>query len=468
MFSRILILSLPALLAGCISLDPDYQRPVAPVPATLPYSTASSSKAADIPWQETIIDPKLRQVIALALESNRDLRQAIADIEAARAQYGVQRAAQIPTVNAGVNGSRGRGLSDTSDGNNNTAISQSYGAQASVSAFELDLFGKKSSLSHAEFETYLATEEAAKTTRITLIADTATAWVTLAADQNQLLLAEETLKSAEQSLKLAQLRQKNGIASRIDVAAMETLYQSARADVAQYKTTVAQDKNALDLLVGQPVAAHLLPVAASTLPEVIKAVPVGLSSDVLLNRPDVLEAEHKLKSANANIGAARAAFFPSVTLTASGGVSSSALSTLLSEGAGIWSLAPAITLPIFDGGANRAALEYSQAQKTGYIAAYEKAIQTAFKEVADALARKATIQEQRAAQQAYVAAAQESVEPAQKRYKQGIDTYLNMLDAQRTLYAAQTRLIAVQQIQTNNLITLYKVLGGGVSDVAKE
>lgn len=209
-------------------------------------------------------------------------------------------------------------------------------------------------------------------------------------------------------------------------------------------------------------------MTASTLPEVIKAVPVGLSSDVLLNRPDVLEAEHKLKSANANIGAARAAFFPSVTLTASGGVSSSALSTLLSEGAGIWSLAPAITLPIFDGGANRAALEYSQAQKTGYIAAYEKAIQTAFKEVADALARKATIQEQRAAQQAYVAAAQESVELAQKRYKQGIDTYLNMLDAQRTLYAAQTRLIAVQQIQTNNLITLYKVLGGGVSDVAKE
>lgn len=249
---------------------------------------------------------------------------------------------------------------------------------------------------------------------------------------------------------------------------METLYQSARADVAQYKTTVAQDKNALDLLVGQPVPANLLPAAAATLPQVIKAVPVGLSSDVLLNRPDVLAAEHKLKSANANIGAARAAFFPSVTLTASGGVGSSALSTLLSEGAGIWSFAPAITLPIFDGGANQAALDYSQAQKNGYIAAYEKAIQTAFKEVADALARKATIQEQLAAQQAYVTAAQESFELAQKRYKQGIDTYLNMLDAQRTLYSAQASLITVQQTQANNMITLYKVLGGGISDASKD
>ncbi|MCG9158141.1 efflux transporter outer membrane subunit [Yersinia enterocolitica] len=251
-------------------------------------------------------------------------------------------------------------------------------------------------------------------------------------------------------------------------AALETLYQSARADVAQYKTTVAQDKNALDLLVGQSVPTNLLPTAVATLPQVIKAVPVGLSSDVLLNRPDVLATEHKLKSANANIGAARAAFFPSVTLTASGGVGSSALSTLLSEGAGIWSFAPAITLPIFDGGANQAALDYSQAQKNGYIAAYEKAIQTAFKEVADALARKATIQEQLAAQQAYVAAAQESFELAQKRYKQGIDTYLNMLDAQRTLYSAQASLITEQQTQANNMITLYKVLGGGISDASKD
>ncbi|MEQ9886532.1 efflux transporter outer membrane subunit [Pectobacterium zantedeschiae] len=461
---------LPWLLSGCLSLDPHYQRPMSPVSKSWPQGAAygagqkATTSAGDIPWREVIVNEKLRQVIELALSDNRDLRKAIADVEAARAQYGIQRADTLPTINAGMDGSRGRALTSSTPGSaNTTAMTQTYSASLANSAYTLDLFGKVHSLSTAALETYLSTAEAEKRVRLTLIADTASAYVTLAKARSDVALSQHTLQSAQASLAVTQERQRNGVASGVDVAQAETVYQQARADVASNTTSVAQYINALNLLVGQTVNDTLLPENLDALAHAVKPVEAGIDSTVLLQRPDVQEAEHTLKSANANIGAARAAFFPSVTLTASGGVSSTALSSLFSQGMGVWSFAPSISLPLFDGGANRASLAYAEAQKKGYIASYEKAIQSAFKEVADALARKGTLEEQRAALWDYVAAAQRSYRLADSRYREGVDTYLNMLEAQRTLYSAQKDLIAVEQTRLNNLITLYNALGGGVA-----
>lgn len=451
------------LLSGC-SLDPHYQRPSAPVPAAWPqgaaYPASSSGRpsADDIPWREVLVDDRLRQVIDMALSDNRDLRKAIADVEAARAQLGETRATLLPTINAGMDGDRSRSLSSS----NGTVLSSSYGASLSTSAFTLDLFGKNRSLTGAARETYLSSAATATSTRLTLIADTSTAWVALATARSNLALARQTMESAGQSLAVTRSRLRNGVASAVDVAQAETVYQQARADVASALTTEAQDKNALDLLAGQTVPEALLPADVASLAQAVKPVAAGISSTALLRRPDVQAAEHTLKSANANIGAARAAFFPSITLTASNGLSSEALSSLFSGGAHVWSLAPAVSLPLFDGGANLSALRYAEAEKQGYVASYEKTVQTAFREVADALARKGTIDEQQAAQRDYVAAAERSYQLASNRYRAGVDTYLNVLDAQRTLYSARQSLLSLEQSRLDNLITLYNVLGGGV------
>ncbi|AGO55295.1 outer membrane protein OprM [Serratia plymuthica 4Rx13] len=467
MLQRLITLTFPLLLAGCISLDPDYQRPQAPVPANLPqgaaYATPSgklSLSYPDIPWRDYVVDARLRQVVAMGLSSSRDLREAIANIESARALYGEQRSELFPTINAGVDGTRSRSL--TGNGNA-TAISQSYEASAGTSSFELDLFGKNRSLSRAKFETYLAESEAAKSTRLTLIADIVTDWVNVAAERSLLAAAKDTMESARLSLEVTRKNQQNGILSMVDVASADTVYQQARSDVASYTTSAAQAKNALDLVVGQSVPESLLPNGIEALSGIMKDMPANVSSQVLLNRPDVLEAEHNLKSANASIGSARAAFFPSISLTASGGVGSGELSSLFSKGAGVWSFAPSISLPIFTGGYNTSQLNYTKAQKDLYVATYEKAVQTAFQETADALARKGTIGEQLAAQTGYVAASREYYRLAELRYRHGVDTYLNMLDAQRTLYTARQSLISAQQTEYQNLITLYKVLGGGIT-----
>ncbi|WBL72984.1 efflux transporter outer membrane subunit [Serratia liquefaciens] len=468
MLQRLITLTFPLVLAGCISLDPDYQRPQAPVPSTLPQGaayTAPSGKLSlsypDIPWRDYVVDSRLRQVVEMGLSSSRDLREAIANIESARALYGEQRADLFPTINAGLEGTRSRAL--TGGANNATAISQSYEANASTSAFELDLFGKNRSLTRSKFESYLAESEAAKSTRLALIADIVTDWVNVAAERSNLAAAKGTMESAKQSLAVTRKNQQNGILSMVDVASAETVYQQARSDVASYTTSAAQAKNALDLVVGKSVPESLLPDGIEALSGIMKDLPANVSSQVLLNRPDVLEAEHNLKAANANIGSARAAFFPSISLTASGGVGSGELSSLFSQGAGVWSFAPSISLPIFTGGYNTAQLNYTKAQKDLYVATYEKAVQTAFQETADALARKGTIQEQLAAQTGYVAASQEYYRLAELRYRHGVDTYLVMLDAQRTLYTAQQSLIAARQTEYQNLITLYKVLGGGIA-----
>ena len=312
-------------------------------------------------------------------------------------------------------------------------------------------------------ETYLASEEASRATRISLIAETVTAWMTLGSDRSLLAVSQQTLESSRRSMELARRRLELGVTSRVDMRDAEKVYQQARADVASTTTQIAQDRNALELLTGSPVADALLP---DELPAgaVLADVPTGLSSQVLLQRPDVLQAEHQLKSANANIGAARAAFFPSLTLTASGGVTSTALAGLFSGGAiGVWALAPALSVPIFDGGANRANLAYYEAQQKYYLSAYELAIQTAFKEVTNALAQRGTMAEQLAAQSALVKASADSYKLYDARYRNGVDTFLNALDAQRALYSAQRNLITLQLTALQNRVTLYRVLGGGIS-----
>jgi len=398
----------------------------------------------------------------MALDSSRDLREAVASVKSARAQYGEERSYLFPTINAGLSGTRSRSLSSNGTGNQ-TALTSSYEGDASTSSFELDLFGKNQSLTREQYETWLGTVEGARSTRLTVLYNTVDYWLTLAADKSNLAIAKETAESARQSMEVTQTQLRHGTASMVDVSSAATTYHSALADVAKYQTSVAQDKNALDLVVGRAVPDNLIPENIDAVANAFKEIPAGISSDVLLNRPDVLEAEHNLKSANASIGAARANFFPSISLTASGGAASSDLSSLFKHGAGVWSFSPSISLPIFTGGYNISQLNYTKAQKEYYVAAYEKSVQTAFQEVADALARRGTINDQLTAQKNNTKASEEYYRLADLRYRNGVDTWLNVLDAQRTLYTARTSLVSVQQEYYNNLITLYKVMGGGTA-----
>jgi multidrug efflux system outer membrane protein len=404
-------------------------------------------------WQSFVEDERLRKVIEIALEQNRSLRETVANIESARAQYRIQRASLFPQVSA--DGAAERGRTTTGD-------IHSYSLEAGLSAFEIDLFGKQRSLSRAAFESYLATTAAGRATRLSLIAETATAYVTLAADTSQLAISRQTMESARRSMELTQKRLAVGVASAVDVKQAETIYQQARVDAQTLTATCAQDRNALELLAGTQLEDRLLPDELPAQNTWFAAVPAGLSSEVLLDRPDVLEAEHTLKAANANIGAARAAFFPSISLTASGGLASSDLSQLISKGMSVWSVAPTVTLPLFTGGTNTANLDYSQAQKSLYVSTYELTVQTAFKEVADALAVRGTIQGRLEAQGALVTAASDSYTLAEARYRKGVDTFLNALDSQRTLYSAQQTLISTRQTEMANVITLYQALGGGM------
>lgn len=458
---KINLLAISLLLAGCVSLDPHYQRPAAPVPTTWPANAAKGSTQASSllsNWQTTLGDARLKAVVKQALASNRDLRKAIADIEAARAQYGEEQAALLPALTADLATTRSRSLTE-----GQTTLSSSAQAEGAVSSFELDLFGKNRSLSRAARESWLASEATALNTRLILVAETTEAWVALATDKSNLRLAQDTMRSAKASLETTERRQAAGIDAGTDVSDAMTVYQQARADVASYATSVKQERNALELLVGGRVDSHLLPSGLDDLPpDTIALVPAGVRSDLLLRRPDVLEAEHNLKSANADIGAARANFFPSISLTASAGVGSGSLSSLFSHGVGVWSFAPSVSLPLFSGGANVAALHYAEAGKQGLIATYEKTIQSAFKDVADALARRETLAEQLDAQQEYVKAAEKSLRIASSQYREGTGDYLSVLTAQRTVYAARLTLMSLQQTDWDNRITLWQSLGGGL------
>jgi multidrug efflux system outer membrane protein len=477
-------LLLPALastalaLSACGTLAPAYHRPVAPVPANWPqgeaYPAPSGPEVAQPPaWKTTFTDAKLQGLIDTALTQNRTLRAAVADVAAARAQYDVQRANLLPTVNAtagavyskepltstglpGTTGSTGAAAAATPRAIETHAFTAGLG----VTDYELDLFGKQRSLSQAAFEQYLATDEGRSAAQLSLVAEVANAYLTLAADRTLLSLAKETQRSGDETLNLTQHRFENGIASQLDVSQAQTIVQQARADVARYTAAAARDKNALDLAVGAQVDESRTPATIDEASAGLADVPAGLSSQILLSRPDVLQADHSLRSANANIGAARAAFFPSITLTGQAGVASSSLSGLFNNPIGVWSFAPAITLPIFDAGRNSANLRVTKAQKDSAVAQYEAAVQAAFRDVADGLADRAGTMRQLDAEQALVKASADALRLSTARYERGVDPYLTTLDSQRQLYAVQQALIAVQLARAQNTVTLYKALGG--------
>lgn len=470
--TRILCLSLGTLIyiAGC-TLAPQYSRPEAPVPAAWPsgpaYGQAAEEQAdkaiADIPWQEFFIDPKLRELIALALENNRDLRVAALNIEKSRAQYRIRRSDLFPKIDANVGATYQR-LAEDFSGTGQAMNVDQYSLDLGMSSYELDLFGRVRSLKDQALEQFFATAQARRSMQISLVAEVAANYLVLAADQELLKLARDTLENQQSAYDLIRSRYDAGISSALDLYQARTSVDAARVDIARYTTFVAQDENALNLVVGSAVPADLLPAALSETLTALKELQPGLPSDVLLSRPDILQAEHLLKGANANIGAARAAFFPRITLVSSVGFGSEDLSGLFKSGSFGWKVAPQISVPIFQGGANVANLQAAEVDRDIAVAQYEKAIQTAFREVADALAQHGTIDEQLEAQQSLTDATAESYRLSSARYEKGVDSYLNVLDSQRSMYGAQQNLITVRLSRLNNLVTLYKVLGGGAKE----
>jgi outer membrane protein, multidrug efflux system len=480
---------LSTLLSGC-SFIPDYLRPTAPVADSWPTADANlqTSESADVKqtaemgWRDFFVDEKLRQVIELALKNNRDLRVAALNIERARAQYQITSSTLFPTVNASSNATiQKRG--ENSSGNDNLSnitnngviqqpdnpsggISRNYRAGMSFSNYELDFFGRIRSLKEQSLRLYLATEEARRSAHIALIAEVANAWLTLQADQERLRLAQETLKSQQSSYDLNKSRFDYGIATGLDLQQAQISVDTAKVDVARFTSLIQQDKNALVLLIGSPLPAELHPASQLQAVSVMTELPAGVPSTVLQQRPDVVQAEYNLQAANANIGAARAAFFPTIALTASIGSASNELTNLFSAGTGFWNFVPQVVVPIFNAGRNKANLKSAKIDREITLNQYEKAIQVAFKEVADSLAIRQTLTEQFNAQNSLVNASSESYTLSEARYKTGIDSYLAVLDSQRTLYAAQQNLISVRLLAFSNQVTLYKVLGGGWNETS--
>lgn len=464
-----LCLSLGAFLclSGCTTLAPLYTRPEAPVPVAWPSGQAyqegkalTGKAATDIAWQEFFVEPQLQQLIALALENNRDLRVAALNIESSRAQYQISRAALLPQIDATAAGSSQRVPEDLSGSGQAQTVNQ-YSVGLGVSNYELDLFGRVRNLKDQALEEFLATEQTRRAVQISLVAEVAINYLNLAVDRERLQLARDTMVAQQASYRLIQRRFELGASSELDLRQAQTRVDAARVDIARYTTLVAQDENALNLVVGSPVPAGLLPQALSGNLTAVQDIAPGLPSGVLLSRPDVLAAENQLKGYNANIGAARAAFFPRITLTGSVGLASNQLSALFNSDSGTWSFAPQIVLPIFDAGSNRARLQVAEVDRDIAVARYEKTIQTAFREVADALAQRGTIDDQMAAQQSLTDATAVSYRLSKARYEKGIDSYLTVLDSQRSLYGAQQDLITTRLTRLLNLVTLYKVLGSG-------
>ncbi|WP_459206569.1 AdeC/AdeK/OprM family multidrug efflux complex outer membrane factor [Pseudomonas sp. MLB6B] len=465
MTKSLLSLAVTAFILGGCSLIPDYQRPEAPVPAQFPqgpaYSPAESANvaAAEQGWRQFFTDPALQQLIQTSLENNRDLRVAALNIDAYRAQYRIQRADLLPAVSADGAGTRQRLPADLST-TGQSAITSQYSATLGVSAYELDLFGRVRSLSEQALETYLSSEEARRSTQIALVASVANAYYAWQADQAQLKLTQDTLKAYEQSLSLTQRASDVGVSSALDLSQARTAVEGARVKLAQYQRLVAQDVNSLAVLIGTGIPNNL-PEPLKLDADQLSEVPAGLPSDLLQRRPDIQEAEHLLKAANANIGAARAAFFPRISLTANAGTLSPDMGGLFSGGSGTWLFQPQISLPIFNGGALRASLDYAKIQKDINVARYEKTIQTAFQEVADGLTARKTYKEQLQAQRDLVAANQDYYRLAERRYRIGIDSNLTFLDAQRSLFSVQQALITDRLSQLTSEVNLYKALGGG-------
>lgn len=460
--NRIVIaLLLTCFLFSC-TMAPKYTRPEAPVPSDWPggpaYKKTAGEAAPRIMWQNFIQSEQVRKVIELSLANNRDLRVSALNIERARATYRIQRAQLLPTVDAQGTFSKER-VPGIISGTGQPLTTELYNLNVGITAWEIDFFGRIRSLKDQALELYLATEQARRSAQTALIAEVANACLALAADRENLKLARSTLEAQEATYKVIRRRYEVGASSELDLRQAQTRVETARVDIARYTGLIAMDENAINLLAGSPAAAGLLPeeLDGNT---VLQDFSAGLPSEVLLNRPDIMQSENLLKAANANIGAARAALFPRIALTTSIGTTSDALSGLFTGGSSTWSFVPQIVIPIFDP-RTWAAYDVVKVEREIAQAQYEGAIQTAFREVADALARRGTVDDQLRAQQDLVFASAESYRLSNLRYTKGIDTYLSVLDSQRSLYASQQALISLRLARLTNLVNLYKALGGG-------
>ncbi len=456
-------------LGGCVDLAPKYARPSAPVPVDVPaggvYPPAAAADRPAPAWRDFFSDPKLLRLIDLALRENRDLRAAAAQIVQARARYQVQRADLFPTVaaQAGVSFlSEPNGVATGVNGVGGSFDQGLYSITGGISAYELDLFGKVRDLTRAARDQYLASRAGRDALQITVVAGVANQYLALSADKALIAVARQTLSTGEESVAVTRRRFNSGIDDELALSQAETVVQQASYDIERLSSQLAQDRNALDLLVGARVGDELMPGDRLDDVAVLEQIPQAISSAVLLGRPDVVQAEDQLKAASANIGAARAAFFPTITLTASGGLESLALANLFEESSKIWTFGPGVSQTIFDGGADKGSLLLARSQRDQAVAVYEKAVQSGFRDVADALAVRGTIERQLTAQQRLVAAAQTAERIARNRYDSGADSYLNLLIAQRSLFAAQQTLVSVQLLRAQNVVSLYAALGGGL------
>ena len=466
-----------AALTGC-TMEPHYKRPAAPVPATWTDTATpgtNTTPAANMGWRDFFPDRNMQRLIELALANNRDLRVAALNVQATQAQYRIQRSDLFPTVAAtgleqiqkypagvaaasGGSGSAGAGVSTGG------RTIRTFEASVGFTSYEIDLFGRIRSLSHEAFEKYLSSEETRRSTQLSLIAQVVSGYLTVLADETILKVTRETLKSQTESYDLTKRSLDAGTTTALAFRQAATTVDTAKANLAQYNRQAAQDRNALVLLIGGPIPDDIsFDVDLGTV-NLSADLPAGVASEVLANRPDVLAAEHTLIAANADIGAARAAFFPSITLTGQFGSASTQLSGLFKAGSSAWSFAPQITLPIFTGGKNKASLDLSKIEKDINIAQYEKTLQTAFREVDDALSARQTLDEQLVAQRALLDDTSQSYELANLRFKNGVDSFLPVLDAQRALYSAQQSVISLELIRLQNMATLYKALGGGMRE----
>jgi outer membrane protein, multidrug efflux system len=478
---------------GACTMMPHYERPGSPVPASWPQdgdaalkSRESSASAAAQPpqsvsadqigWHDFFLDARLRELIRIALENNRNLRIAVLNVAASEAQFRVERSNLFPSISAtgaeileklppngalplnAIGSSAGSTVIPSGPG---STTFRYFSATAGFTNYELDLFGRQRSLTTEAFEQYLAQYESRRSTQITLVSEVATDYFAVLADEALVKLTEETLKSETETYALTQAMYERDATTLLSVRQAESPVDAARASLAQYRRQLAEDRHALELVLGEEIPPALAPEPDIEQEQLLADLPVGLPSSLIENRPDILSAEHALRAANANIGAARAAFFPSIELTGSGGTASGRLRDLFSKGSGTWSFSPSITLPIFTGGQNKANLDLAHVDKKIQIATYEQTIQTAFREVADALSGRSTYRDQLQAQQALVAANADAYRLSELRFRQGVDSYLSTLDSERSLFAAQQTLVALRQAELANEVTLYKALGGG-------
>jgi multidrug efflux system outer membrane protein len=457
--------TLIALLAtGCATMEPKYVQPDVSVPPSWPvgsaYLTQSEAVLPAVTYKQIFTDVRLQTLIGQALVNNRNLMIAAANIAAARELYRIQRAAQFPTLDASVGATVSRARTSSSTGTSGNSVTANYQAELQVPSFEVDLFGRLRSLTHAQFEQFLATEAGARATRLTLVSDIATGWLNYAADSSLLLIFQQTATSAEKTVRITRAQLEGGIAPRTSLAQALQILTQAQADLAQQKTYVAQDVNALQLLVGAPIDPGLLPASIDQAGPTIATLPPGISSTILLRRPDVVQAEYQLRAFNADIGAARAALFPKITLTGLLGFASTALTSLFTGGAFAWSAGGNAAYTIFNAGAGRANVRLSEDQRNAALAAYQLAIQTAFREVADALARQGTMADQLSATEREQAAAADSYLLEEARFNAGIDPFLSVLTTQRTYYQVQQILVQTKLLAARNRVTLYQSLGG--------